>query len=194
MRFRRRGDRLPEGGGNLFWKRLWCRRVIGGHGGHVSLRRVLEDICARNRPAWMAGCTFEHILPLPVKYTSPRLQVLTLQELGHRECFRISRRPTLHRHLLRVLVVVVVSLGLLLLLLGLLLLLVLLQSLGFELIDVLFGGEAMLCCVFCELLALHVAEFLGRHATFCCFGGELLLHCSDLLRIWLRWSSHDDEW
>jgi hypothetical protein len=59
-----------------------------------------------------------------------------------------------------------------------------------QLLNVLFGGHAVLRCLCIQLFALLFGEFLGGHSSSGCFRGELLLHGSNLLRARPTWSRH----
>lgn len=128
--------------------------------------------------------TPEHVLPLPIQNTRPRLQILPPQPLRQRDRRRI-RRPGVYGYLLRLSLLggarrLLLSRGRLLL--GeLLLALVVLKRLLFELVDVLVEAEACFFGIGFELGALRGLELLGRHAAFFGFGGHRGLHGGDLL-------------
>lgn len=128
---------------------------------------------------WVIG-TSEHLLPLSIQYTSPRLQILPSQPLRQRQrpriwCPRCDRNllPLLPLHLglplwLRGLV-------LSLLLRHLLLALVVFESLLFELVDVLVECQASFVGFGLDLLPLLGLQLLGRHASSLSFRSDLLL-------------------
>lgn len=141
--------------------------------------------------------TSKHILPLPIQYTSPRLQILPFQPLCQRQRPRV-RCPRCDRDLLPLLPLHLrLSLWLRRLVLGLLLRhlllpLVVLERLLFELVDVLFKGQASFVGFRLDLLPLLGLQLLRRHASPLGFGGNLLLDGCHLLRgrllAWRRWA------
>ena len=125
--------------------------------------------------------TSEHILPLPIQYTSPWLQILASQPLCQRQrprirCPRCDRNllPLLPLHLGLSLRLSSLSLGLLLR--HLLLTLVVFKSLLLELVDVLIEGQTSFVGFCLDLLPLLGLQLLGSHASSLGFGGNLLLN------------------
>ena len=134
--------------------------------------------------------TSEHILPLPVQYASPGLQILPSQPLRQRQRPRI-RRPRRDGNLLPLLPLLPLHLrlplrlrarALSLLLRHLLLALVVLVRLLLELVDVLVEGQARFVGFGLDLLPLLGLQLLGGHASSLGFGGDLLLDGCYLLR------------
>lgn len=132
----------------------------------------------------MRMLTPEHVLPLPIQNTRPRLQILPPQPLRQRNRPRI-RCPGVYGYLLLLSLLGRIRRLLLsrggLLLGELLLALVVLKRLLFELVDVLVEAEACLLGIGFELGALDGLELLGRHAAFFGFGGHGGLHGRELL-------------
>lgn len=124
--------------------------------------------------------TSKHILPLPIQYTSSRLQILPLQPLGQRQRPWI-RRPRGNRNLLTLLPLHLrlplwlCRLVLSLLLRHLLLALVVFKGLLLELVDILVKSQASLIGLGLDLLPLLGLQLLGRHASSLSFCGDLLL-------------------
>ena len=124
--------------------------------------------------------TSKHILPLPVQYACPGLQILPSQPLRQRQRPRIRRPrrdgnllPLLPLHLRLPLRLRARVLSLLLR--HLLLALVVLVRLLLELVDVLVEGQARFLGFGLDLLPLLGLQLLGRHASSLGFGGDLLL-------------------
>ena len=131
--------------------------------------------------------TSKHILPLPIQYASPGLQILPSQPLRQRQRPRIRRPrrdgnllPLLPLHLRLPLRLRARALSLLLR--HLLLALVVLVRLLLELVDVLVEGQARFVGFGLDLLPLLGLQLLGGHASSLGFGGDLLLDGCYLLR------------
>ena len=142
--------------------------------------RVFSDYGGEMSESERVVSTSEHILPLSIQYTSPRLQILASQPLCQRQRPRI-RCPRCYRNLLPLLPLHLglslwlSSLNLGLLLRHLLLTLVVLESLLLELIDVLIEGQTSFVGFRLDLLPLLGLQLLGGHASSLGFGGNLLL-------------------
>lgn len=126
-----------------------------------------------------AASTFEHILPLPVQKTRPRLQFLRPQKLRNRNSLRIGGIRRIQRNL---------GTALCRLLCLTLALSLSCYSSCSQLRDVLFGRHPLLRGICIQLFPLLFGEFSRRYSSLRGFGCDLLLEGSELLGI--GWCCH----